>query len=66
VYCGNGTTEAQYGEICDDGNLENADGCTSQCKISVVNPVSWCGNTTIERPNSDVQYEECDDGNSVD
>ncbi len=29
--CGNGTLEAF--EVCDDGNTNNADGCTSQCQV---------------------------------
>ena len=29
--CGDGTR--QMGEDCDDGNLDDADDCTSQCKV---------------------------------
>jgi cysteine-rich repeat protein len=31
--CGNGVTEV--GEDCDDGNLDNADGCTTACVLGV-------------------------------
>ncbi len=47
--CGNDVLEGP--EECDDGNLVEADGCTSACTI--------CGNTVVAGP------EECDDGNLV-
>ena len=31
VGCGNGTLDSY--EDCDDGNLENGDGCSSECQI---------------------------------
>ncbi len=45
----NGTVE--QGEECDDGNLDDRDGCTLACTI--------CGNSTIVEPDT------CDDGNLV-
>ena len=30
-YCGNGTLEKVYGEVCDDGNKNNGDGCSESC-----------------------------------
>ena len=50
--CGDGVTTAP--EQCDDGNLRNGDGCTSDCMLAT------CGNGVAEAP------EECDDGNTSD
>jgi cysteine-rich repeat protein len=48
--CGNGSPDP--GEVCDDGNRIETDGCTTACR--------WCGNGAVGPP------EECDDGNLVD
>lgn len=60
--CGNGTLDT--GEVCDDGNLVNDDGCDISCMLEVWPPVwTWeasCGNRVIESP------EQCDDGNDID
>nr|MBA3454314.1 DUF4215 domain-containing protein [Deltaproteobacteria bacterium] len=50
--CGNSAVEV--GEICDDGNTANGDGCESNCTITVV-----CGNGIRQGT------EICDDGNQV-
>ncbi len=49
--CGNNIQE--LGEECDDGNLENADGCDSNCRET------GCPNGVVTGD------EECDDGNNV-
>src|SRR5262245_47764906 len=49
---GDGTVEP--GEICDDGNLVDGDGCDSNCTPTA------CGNGIVTAP------EACDDGNVVD
>jgi cysteine-rich repeat protein len=49
--CGNFVLEA--GEECDDGNIENGDGCNWSCQNEV-----QCGNSLWE------DGEECDDGNA--
>ncbi len=49
--CGNSMTEG--GETCDDGNLDDGDGCNSNCQIEPL-----CGNNVIDTG------EECDDGNT--
>jgi cysteine-rich repeat protein len=51
--CGNSVTET--GEECDDGNVADADGCSSVCLIEHI-----CGNGVV------TGTEECDDGNVVD
>ena len=51
--CGDGILHEQYGEECDDGDLENTDACTNVCEFNV------CGDGIV---NSGV--EQCDDGNS--
>ena len=52
--CGNGVQEP--GEGCDDGNLNNGDGCNDQCQKEG----AQCGNNIVE------PGEECDDGNFID
>ncbi|HWA71882.1 MAG TPA: DUF4215 domain-containing protein [Polyangiaceae bacterium] len=32
VGCGNGKVELKLGEVCDDGNSQSGDGCSSDCK----------------------------------
>jgi cysteine-rich repeat protein len=66
--CGNFTKET--GELCDDGNLNNNDQCSNDCKQSCISPAIWngsacilpvqatCGNSLIEGS------EICDDGNT--
>jgi cysteine-rich repeat protein len=49
--CGNGIPEA--GEECDDGNLDDGDGCDSNCTPT------GCGNGVV------TGGEECDDGNDL-
>jgi cysteine-rich repeat protein len=63
--CGDGIVDE--GEECDDGNLEDGDGCTSQCTCA------RCGDGALYVFPSDhgsgscpvVEIEECDDGNNV-
>lgn len=50
--CGNDVRER--GEECDDGNLENGDGCSSTCMLE-----SACGDGVVDAG------EGCDDGNVV-
>ena len=60
-----------FAEECDDGNLENGDGCDSNCQIedgwictvldeevSMISACQVCGNSLVEG------YEQCDDGNT--
>ncbi|MEK7643435.1 MAG: DUF4215 domain-containing protein [Patescibacteria group bacterium] len=51
--CGNGTLNV--GEVCDDDNRVDGDGCDANCNIE-----KGCGNGIVE------DDEECDDGNRVD
>ena len=53
--CGDG--ERNPGEQCDDGNVENGDGCDALCQREIRSP--QCGNGVWD------QGEECDDGNLV-
>jgi len=50
--CGDGTTNASFGETCDDGNTKSGDGCSNTCQSEAI-----CGNGTKEG------VEQCDDGN---
>jgi cysteine-rich repeat protein len=50
--CGNGVVDP--GEVCDDGNIMNGDGCSSDCKSKEA-----CGNGIVD------PGEVCDDGNTV-
>lgn len=49
--CGNGMTDP--GEACDDGDLDDCDGCDSNCTLTA------CGNGILCAP------EQCDDGNGT-
>jgi cysteine-rich repeat protein len=63
--CGNGIVDP--GEVCDDGNDVEGDGCNFDCSIVEPGficpipgvPCSQCGNEVVE------PGEECDDGNIV-
>ncbi|MBU1683177.1 S-layer homology domain-containing protein [Patescibacteria group bacterium] len=37
-YCGNGVTDTEYGEECDDGNFWNRDGCSAYCELEDMTP----------------------------
>lgn len=50
--CGNGSRE--QGEMCDDGNTNNYDGCSNYCRLTG----STCGNGILD------SGEQCDDGNN--
>jgi cysteine-rich repeat protein len=50
-FCGDGKLDP--GELCDDGNTVETDGCTSRCAPET------CGDGLVQSP------EECDDGNDV-
>ncbi|MEQ1848962.1 MAG: DUF4215 domain-containing protein, partial [Candidatus Peribacteraceae bacterium] len=54
--CGNMVTE--NGEQCDDGNQNNNDQCSNQCRLTV------CGDGSVQNPNGNGQNEQCDDGNT--
>jgi cysteine-rich repeat protein len=49
--CGDEIVQAEDGEICDDGNRDNTDGCSNACLPTL------CGDGTRQTG------EECDDGN---
>ena len=51
--CGDGVVE-QW-EECDDGNTDDQDGCTAQCRVA------RCGDGIVR-----IGAEECDDGNEID
>ncbi len=54
-YCGDGIVQTSLGEVCDDGGIENCDGCEGLCqRLDAV-----CGDGVLECT------EECDDGNTV-
>jgi cysteine-rich repeat protein len=55
--CGNGVVEE--GELCDDGNTTDGDGCSSTCQTETP-PPPCCGNGIVE------SGEQCDDGTSLD
>jgi cysteine-rich repeat protein len=53
--CGDG--QRTGGELCDDGDMDEANGCTTQCRFSA--PAPHCGDGTQNGA------EVCDDGNLV-
>ncbi len=63
--CGNGI--ANNGEACDDGNLLNGDGCTSQCTVEAQWNCPLFGQPCTAVCGDGVKkgQEECDDGNTA-
>jgi cysteine-rich repeat protein len=70
AFCGNGVTDGDIGEICDDGDTEGGDGCAANCKSTEL-----CGNGILDQPIKDgnglpdldnPKNEVCDDGNTAD
>src|SRR5688572_22533592 len=53
--CGNGEVDEAAEEVCDDGNIEDGDGCNSTCRSN-----ETCGNSYTDDHLEDA--EECDDG----
>ncbi|WP_257450947.1 DUF4215 domain-containing protein [Archangium lipolyticum] len=58
--CGDGVVQA--GETCDDGNIEDGDGCSKTCKSD-----ESCGNGVIDLTSEGgvTRREACDDGNTI-
>jgi cysteine-rich repeat protein len=56
VACGDGIVNTAAGELCDDGNEQSGDGCSSTCMTEVI---IQCGNGILEAG------EQCDDANTV-
>ncbi len=55
--CGDGIISPDRGEICDDGNTRDGDGCSADCKSTEV-----CGNNILDSAAGEL----CDDGNTQD
>jgi cysteine-rich repeat protein len=55
--CGNARVDP--GEVCDDGNTKDGDGCSADCKSN-----ETCGNGILDDHAS--TPEVCDDGNTAD
>jgi cysteine-rich repeat protein len=54
--CGDGIVDAVRDEICDDGNVDNGDMCSSDCRS-----LEDCGNGIVDV----AAGEQCDDGNRI-
>ena len=52
--CGDGVVDAQHGEMCDDGNCDDGDGCSSTCTT-----IEVCGDGIVQAP------ETCDPSGSM-
>ncbi len=63
--CGNGYLNP--GEECDDGNLSSGDGCSSVCKLEIVDPClsHGCRVTVVCGDAVRASTEACDDGNTT-
>lgn len=53
-YCGDGVTQADIGEQCDDGNRISCDGCDYNCQLPSCGNAVGCGS----------EAEQCDDGDT--
>ncbi len=61
IYCGDGVLDTGNGEVCDDGNTSDGDGCSSTCTCETVT----CGDGNYVAECVTGGEEECDDGNTV-
>ena len=55
--CGDGRRDRDEGEVCDDGNTDDGDGCSADCRSD-----ESCGNGFLDT----AVGEQCDDGNTDD
>ncbi len=53
--CGDGLVDRNNGEVCDDGNFTDGDGCSGNCRM-----LDRCGDGKLDNG------EVCDDGNAID
>jgi cysteine-rich repeat protein len=68
--CGDGVVNRDRGEVCDDGNIRNGDGCSSDCSTDklcgngVVDPGEQCDAGPIDTPgcDHDCTFVVCGDG----
>jgi len=44
-FCGDGVTDTDRGEQCDDGNMNSGDGCSNICQTETATPV--CTGLTV-------------------
>lgn len=65
IICGNGTVD--FGEICDDGNTNDGDGCNSSCEEEFDYDCSGAPSvcTSICGSGNRAGNEACDDGNTA-
>ena len=71
--CGDGYISETEGEQCDDGNVENNDGCSVQCTIEegfscrqrYLYPESFCRRSCNNGVLEVGLREDCDDGNHI-
>jgi len=58
--CGDGEVNQEW-EECDDGNTENGDGCSSECRIEKDEPEAEIGGCKYEDVNNNGQRDDSDD-----
>lgn len=58
--CGDGLVERDKGEVCDDGNIIDGDGCSANCRSD-----ETCGNGITDTIDPNHPKETCDDGNRI-
>ncbi len=67
--CGDGIVQPSLGEVCDDGNTKDGDGCSADCKTKGPGCVCTPASCASARPSSAATAciegsEKCDDGNT--
>lgn len=58
-HCGDGVVQPEFGEVCDDGNKKDNDGCSANCLSD-----ESCGNGYVDRALDDPEV--CDKGDPID
>lgn len=79
-YCGDGEIEDDQGELCDDGNQNNEDGCLADCTVNIcgdgyqnreivsfdmTNGLPPQDGQSMSPDSQDNFVEACDDGNAI-
>ncbi|MDX9723630.1 MAG: hypothetical protein RBU37_22980, partial [Myxococcota bacterium] len=64
-FCGDGTRQAELGEACDDGNRNNGDGCSADCRVESAKQEWFCDNAQDDDGDGMIDCADPDCGNDL-